>query len=75
MKITTAAEMAAIDRATSERHGVDSLTLMENAGTAVADFARQHWPTANRITVVCGKGACTRPARWWRCCCWGRRRG
>jgi len=56
MKITAAAEMAAIDRATSERHGVDSLTLMENAGAAVADFARQHWPAANRITVVCGKG-------------------
>jgi hydroxyethylthiazole kinase-like uncharacterized protein yjeF len=56
MKITTAAEMAAIDRSTSERHGVDSLTLMENAGAAVADFAREHWPGANRITVVCGKG-------------------
>lgn len=56
MKITTAAEMSAIDRATSQQYGVDSLTLMENAGAAVADFAREQWPTANRITVVCGKG-------------------
>jgi NAD(P)H-hydrate epimerase len=29
---------------------------MENAGTAVANFAREHWPSANRITVVCGRG-------------------
>jgi NAD(P)H-hydrate epimerase len=56
VKITTAAEMSAIDRATTERHGVPSLTLMENAGSAVADFARAHWPAANRFTVVCGRG-------------------
>jgi ADP-dependent NAD(P)H-hydrate dehydratase / NAD(P)H-hydrate epimerase len=56
MKITTAAEMSAIDRATNQHHGVDSLSLMENAGSAVADFARERWPAANRITVVCGKG-------------------
>ena len=56
MKITTAAEMSAIDRATTQNHGVPSLTLMENAGGAVADFAREHWPSANRITVVCGRG-------------------
>ncbi len=56
MKIVTAAEMGAIDRATSTQHGVASLTLMENAGAAVADFAREHWPSANRIVVVCGRG-------------------
>lgn len=56
MKITTAAEMSAIDRATSQEHGVHSLTLMENAGNAVANFAREHWPAASRITVVCGRG-------------------
>ena len=56
MKIVTAAEMGAIDRATVEQHGVNSLTLMENAGTAVAEFAREHWPSANRIVVVCGRG-------------------
>lgn len=56
MRVTTAAEMSAIDRATSEHHGVPSLTLMENAGSEVANFVREHWPDANRIAVVCGKG-------------------
>jgi ADP-dependent NAD(P)H-hydrate dehydratase / NAD(P)H-hydrate epimerase len=56
MKITTADEMRTIDRVTSERFGVHSLGLMENAGTAVAAFAKEHWPHAERITVICGKG-------------------
>jgi NAD(P)H-hydrate epimerase len=56
MKITTAAEMAAIDQATTTQYGVHSLTLMENAGAAVAAFAREQWPQASRITIVCGRG-------------------
>jgi len=56
MKIVTAAEMREIDRVTSERFGVPSLILMENAGTAVADFVMSHWTSAKRIGVVCGKG-------------------
>ena len=56
MKIVSAAEMREIDRITSERFGVPSLTLMENAGTAVADYVISHYPEANRITVICGKG-------------------
>jgi NAD(P)H-hydrate epimerase len=56
VKITTAAEMNAIDRATSARHGVPSLALMENAGAALADFACEHWPHASRIVIVCGRG-------------------
>ena len=56
MKIVTAAEMRETDRVTSERYGVPSLTLMENAGTAVAEFALGRYPQAERITVVCGKG-------------------
>ena len=56
MKITTAAEMREIDRATTERFGVPSLTLMENAGSAVAQFILQNYAAANRVTVVCGKG-------------------
>ncbi len=38
MKIVTADEMREIDRLSSERFGVPSLTLMENAGKAVAEF-------------------------------------
>jgi hydroxyethylthiazole kinase-like uncharacterized protein yjeF len=56
MKIVTAAEMRAIDRATSERFGVPSLTLMENAGAAVADLVLSHYNAARRIVVFCGKG-------------------
>jgi len=56
MKITTAAEMREIDRATSERFGVPSLTLMENAGSAIAKFIQQNFAAANRIAVICGKG-------------------
>jgi len=56
MKIVTAAEMREIDRATSERGHVASLTLMENAGEAVAVFVISRFPQAGRIAVVCGKG-------------------
>jgi NAD(P)H-hydrate epimerase len=56
MKIVSAAEMRAIDRATSERFGVASLTLMENAGSAVAGFIISEYPQAERIGIVCGKG-------------------
>ncbi len=56
MKIVSAAEMREIDRATSERFGVSSLTLMENAGTAVARSILREYPQALRISVICGKG-------------------
>lgn len=56
MKIVTTAEMREIDRATSERFGVPSLTLMENAGSAVAEFALTQYPAANNFGVICGKG-------------------
>jgi hydroxyethylthiazole kinase-like uncharacterized protein yjeF len=56
MKIVTAAEMREIDRVTSARFGVPSLTLMENAGTAVSDFVLEQYPAAVSIGIVCGKG-------------------
>ena len=56
MKIVSAAEMREIDRITSERFGVPSLTLMENAGTGVAEFVVSQYPSAKRIGVICGKG-------------------
>jgi NAD(P)H-hydrate epimerase len=55
MKIVTAEEMRAIDRATTAQHGIPSLTLMENAGTAVAEFAQKHFDF-NSVCAVCGKG-------------------
>jgi hydroxyethylthiazole kinase-like uncharacterized protein yjeF len=56
MKIVTAAEMREIDRLTSQRFGVPSLTLMENAGASVAKFVRTEYRSARRIGVICGKG-------------------
>jgi hydroxyethylthiazole kinase-like uncharacterized protein yjeF len=56
MKIITAAEMREIDRITTERFGVPSLTLMENAGSAVADFVSKRYRVAETIGVICGKG-------------------
>jgi ADP-dependent NAD(P)H-hydrate dehydratase / NAD(P)H-hydrate epimerase len=56
MKIVSAEEMRAIDRATSERFGVPSLTLMENAGAAVADYVISHHAGAGSIVIFCGKG-------------------
>jgi hydroxyethylthiazole kinase-like uncharacterized protein yjeF len=56
MKIRSTEEMRAIDRATSERFGVPSLTLMENAGAAVADYVLSHYAAARRVVVFCGKG-------------------
>lgn len=56
MKIVTAEEMRAIDRATSERFGVPSLTLMENAGAAVAEHVLSHHGAVRRVVVFCGKG-------------------
>jgi len=56
MKIVTSAEMRVIDRVTSERFGVPSVTLMENAGSAVAEFALDSYPHAKTFGIICGKG-------------------
>jgi len=56
MKILTADEMRSTDRVTTDRYGIASLDLMENAGHAVARFALHEFPRAANITVLCGKG-------------------
>jgi NAD(P)H-hydrate epimerase len=56
MKIVTSAEMREIDRLTSDQFGVSSLTLMENAGSAVAEFTLASYPNAKSFGVICGKG-------------------
>jgi ADP-dependent NAD(P)H-hydrate dehydratase / NAD(P)H-hydrate epimerase len=60
MKALTAAEMREVDRLTTERLGVPSLQLMENAGLCVAEV---YWQLASwsprevsSIVVLCGKG-------------------
>ena len=48
--------MREIDRVTTEKFGVPSLTLMENAGTAVAEHVLRFWQQGLRMLVICGKG-------------------
>ncbi len=56
MKVLSAEEMQACDRVTTERYGVPSIELMRAASAAVDVFAREHFPRARRVTVLCGKG-------------------
>jgi NAD(P)H-hydrate epimerase len=58
MKILTAAEMREVDRLSTERHGIPSLTLMENAGKSVSEFLQHRFRNLARrhIVVLCGKG-------------------
>lgn len=60
MKALTAAEMREVDRLTTERYGISSLQLMENAGTCVAEAVRETLASAAghpaKICVLCGKG-------------------
>jgi NAD(P)H-hydrate epimerase len=56
MQVLSTAEMQTCDRVTSERFGVSSLELMRSAGASVAAFARQLFPQAGRVTVLCGRG-------------------
>jgi len=56
MKVLSASEMQACDCATTERFGVASLELMRAAAAAVAGFAREQFPRARRVTVLCGRG-------------------
>jgi len=56
MHVLSAAEMQACDRATTERFGIPSIQLMRAASSAVAAFARQQFPRARRVTVLCGRG-------------------
>ena len=56
MYILSATEMQACDRATTERFGIPSIDLMRTAAAAVAAFAREQFPRARRVTVLCGRG-------------------
>ena len=56
MRILTADEMGRADRVTSERFGIPSLELMEQAGRAVARFVLRELPQCRSIVVLSGKG-------------------
>jgi ADP-dependent NAD(P)H-hydrate dehydratase / NAD(P)H-hydrate epimerase len=58
MKVLTAAQMREADRLTTERYGIPGIELMENAGTAIAEFMREKFGdlASRKIAVLCGKG-------------------
>src|ERR1700685_2864046 len=58
MKILTTAEMREVDRLTTERYGIPSVVLMENAGRSVAQFVQRRFSELEprTIFVLCGKG-------------------
>ncbi|MCX5970142.1 MAG: NAD(P)H-hydrate epimerase, partial [Coprothermobacterota bacterium] len=56
MKLVTAHEMQAIDRAATSEYGIPTLILMENAGRAVAEAVRRHAPRARSVAILAGAG-------------------
>ena len=49
--------MRKIDRRTTERFGIPSVVLMENAAIAVVDVIHERYPNADRVAIFCGTGA------------------
>ncbi|HWQ57162.1 MAG TPA: NAD(P)H-hydrate dehydratase [Bryobacteraceae bacterium] len=57
MKVLTTEQMREVDRRTIQS-GIPGLVLMENAGHRVVEFLEERFPplSAQRVTVICGKG-------------------
>jgi NAD(P)H-hydrate epimerase len=57
MKISTVAEMRAMDHTAIEHFQIPELLLMENAGLAVGRVIRRHWPVVGQHwLILCGMG-------------------
>jgi ADP-dependent NAD(P)H-hydrate dehydratase / NAD(P)H-hydrate epimerase len=58
MKALTAAEMREVDRLTTDRYGIPSLQLMENAGTQFVNFLCSFYDdvATSHAAILCGKG-------------------
>jgi NAD(P)H-hydrate epimerase len=58
LKLLTAVEMAAMDRQATEHFSIPALTLMENAGRAVAEAAVEMLGDlrGRKVPIFCGKG-------------------
>lgn len=57
MKIVDGNQMRNIDRRATERFGIPSIVLMENAAMAVVDALFTHYPESDRVALLCGTGA------------------
>jgi len=58
MRILTPAQIREVDRLTTERYGIPSLILMENAGMRVTEVLEDRFEDLENLTVaiLCGKG-------------------
>jgi len=57
MRILDARQMRNIDQRAIERFGIPSIVLMENAAIAVVDAIFDHYPSSERVALICGAGA------------------
>src|SRR5438067_4828265 len=57
MKILTAEQMQNVDRRATDRFGIPSLLLMENAASAVVDAIFEHYSSCERVSIFCGTGS------------------
>ena len=58
MRILTPEQLREVDRLSTEKYGIPSLILMENAGMRVAEVLENEFEDLNQLTVaiLCGKG-------------------
>lgn len=56
MRILTSEQMASIDRRATEKYGIPSIVLMENAAVALAEAVTRHFPAADTVALFCGPG-------------------
>jgi ADP-dependent NAD(P)H-hydrate dehydratase / NAD(P)H-hydrate epimerase len=58
MKVLTPEQLREVDRLSTEKYGIPSLILMENAGMRVAEVLENHFENLDELTVaiLCGKG-------------------
>ena len=58
MRILTPQQMRAVDRRTTEKYGIPSLILMENAGMRVTEVLEDRFEDLPQLTIaiLCGKG-------------------
>src|SRR5436853_5433554 len=58
MKILTPEQLREVDRLSTEKYGIPSLILMENAGMRVAEVLEDQFDNLDQLTIaiLCGKG-------------------
>src|SRR5438128_2458588 len=57
MKILTAEQMNNVDRRATDRFGIPSILMMENAAIAVVDAIFEHYQNCERASIFCGTGS------------------